>query len=185
MRALFFRFATDKDIDALWAILQDGIATIGELGITQWQFGYPNRDVVARDISRGHALLCEDPSTGEILGGLALVFDAEADYNAPTERWLTPNPAEGEKPVYAVIHRNAIARSAARQGIMKELFAEAERIAREAGRASMRVDTHPQNVNMRGLLESLGYTCCGDHPLTPNGGEPPEDLVRVGYEKLL
>lgn len=175
------RKATDADADTVLAILQDGVRAIAELGIEQWQHGYPNREAVDIDIAARQSWICEDAESGAPLGTLALSFGYEADYNSPTERWLTPeNP---DAPAYAVIHRTAVSRAAARRGVMSFLFAGAEREARAAGRKSVRVDTHPGNVRMRALCEKLGYTLCGEHLLTPHGDEV--DRVRLGYEKLL
>lgn len=183
MGAIIVRKTTPADADAVWAIIQDGIATIGALGISQWQHGYPNRAVVERDIDRGVSFVAEDAQTGEKLGTLAVTLEAEDDYVSPTEHWLTPDPAPGAAPVYAVVHRNAVAHAAKGRGVMRALFAAAEDAARAASRVSLRVDTHPDNVNQRGMLEHLGYAFCGQHEYTPKAAEP--DIIRVGYEKLL
>lgn len=183
MGTIIVRKANPSDADAVWSVIQDGIATIGSLGISQWQHGYPNRAVVERDIERGVSYVAEDAETGEKLGTLAVTFDAEDDYASPTEHWLTPDPKPSEEPVYAVVHRNAVAHAAIGRGVMRALFAAAEKAARDAGRASVRVDTHPRNTNQRGMLEHLGYAFCGQHEYTPKAGEP--DIIRVGYEKLL
>ncbi len=178
---LTMRRATPCEADGVLSILQDGIAAIAELGIEQWQHGYPNMKAVQADIAAGHSWVCEDTATGELLGTLALSFDYEADYDAPTEKWLTPESPEA--PAYAVIHRTAVARTAARRGVMSFLFRGAEDEARRAGRKSLRIDTHPGNVRMRALCEKMGFTPCGEHELTPHGDEV--DRVRLGFEKLL
>ena len=178
---LVMRRAKAGDADAVLGILEDGIAAIARLGIEQWQHGYPNMEAVRADIAAGRSWLCEDAAPGEPRGTLALSLDYEADYDSPTERWLTPeDPAD---PAYAVIHRTAVAAGAARRGVMSYLFCGAEEEARRAGRRSLRIDTHPGNVRMRALCEKLGFTCCGEHELTPHGDEV--DRVRLGYEKLI
>ena len=49
-----------KELDAITQIVSDARSRIGRLGIDQWQYGYPSRDVIAEDIRRGRSYVARD-----------------------------------------------------------------------------------------------------------------------------
>ena len=183
--ALTVRRCALEDVDAAAAALVDGRAALHARGIPQWQAGYPDRSTVEADVRAGTGYVAVDEQ-GRVLGTLAFLLEAEPDYEARPGIWLTPATAPGENVAYACVHRCAVAAAAARMGVMTAMFDAMEKYALEAGRASMRVDTHELNVPMRTFLERRGYRACGEIVITSNGtggGEP--DPRRIGYEKLL
>ena len=52
---LQFRIADHGDFDGIWAVLMDGKAALGHLGIDQWQGAYPTQQIVRDDIEAGHS----------------------------------------------------------------------------------------------------------------------------------
>ena len=42
-----------KDIDRVMVIIGEARQSIGKLGIDQWQYGYPNREIIKDDVSKG------------------------------------------------------------------------------------------------------------------------------------
>ena len=54
MAAVEVRRAEPSDLERVMEVLGDGRAALGELGIDQWQQGYPSEDVVLRDIAGGN-----------------------------------------------------------------------------------------------------------------------------------
>jgi hypothetical protein len=60
-------------------------------------------------------------------------------------------------------------------GFAKRFMASAEAMAAQSV-GSMRIDTHPDNRIMQGLVGSLGYTYCGDVVI---------ESRRLAYEKIL
>jgi ribosomal protein S18 acetylase RimI-like enzyme len=60
-------------------------------------------------------------------------------------------------------------------GFAKQFMLAAEAMASERV-ASMRIDTHPDNKIMQKMVDSLGYTYCGDVVI---------ESRRLAYEKLL
>lgn len=52
-----FRKAALEDADDIWEILRRAIARRKEDGSNQWQDGYPNPEVVQKDISNGHGFV--------------------------------------------------------------------------------------------------------------------------------
>lgn len=173
------RQTVPADIEAAERCLADGKAALAALDIPQWQDEYPNRLDIEQDMRQGASFVAVDEA-GAILAVMALSFDGEETYDEIDGTWLTGSASSS--PRYAVIHRCAVSARAARRGIMSQMFIEGERLAREHGCESMRIDTHERNVRVQGLVGKLGYTRCGIITL-PYQGE--RDPLRVAFEKLL
>ena len=62
---LQFRIADHGDFDGIWAVLMDGKAALGHLGIDQWQGAYPTQQIVRDDIEAGHSYVLEED--GEVV----------------------------------------------------------------------------------------------------------------------
>ena len=83
-----FRKATKKDIDTIMQIISDARARIGKLGIDQWQYGYPTRDIVKEDIELERFYVGEEE--GNILSVFVIVEDGEPTYEVIYNgEWLT------------------------------------------------------------------------------------------------
>lgn len=170
-----FRHSTIRDIDAMMEVIDSGKELLKEQGIDQWQKGYPNRELLLKDVEAGIGYVVED--AGRIVGVCAVTFTGEEAYREiKNGAWLTPDDS-----VYATIHRGAIAKESRGQGLTTFLFSAVEAMARENGAVSMRADTHPENPGMRRSLEKAGFVRCGEIALLE--GEEAGD-VRVAYEKV-
>ncbi|MFR3451501.1 MAG: GNAT family N-acetyltransferase [Collinsella sp.] len=145
----------------------DGKAALAALDIPQWLGDYPNHLDIEADMAEdaSYVAVGED---GTVLAVMALSFSGEETYDQIDGAWLTES--DSREPRYAVIHRCAISAAAARRGIMTLMFEEGERIAREHGSQSIRVDTHERNIPVQGLVSKLGYTHCGTITLPYPGG---------------
>ena len=176
---LIIRPTTEADIAGAEACLTDGKATLAALGVPQWLGDYPNHLDIEADMAEdaSYVAVGED---GTVLAVMALSFSGEETYDQIDGAWLTES--DSHEPRYAVIHRCAISAAAARRGVMTRMFAEGERIAREHGSQSTRVDTHKRNVPVQGLVSKLGYTHCGTITL-PYPSEV--DPLRIAFEKVL
>lgn len=168
-----------SDVAAAEACLCDGKRALATMGIPQWQDEYPNRIDIEADRADGASYVAVDDG-GTVLGVMALSLSGEETYDDIDGSWLTAS--DSAHPTYAVIHRCAISAGAARQGVMTAMFIEGERIARERGALSVRIDTHERNIPLQGLVAKLGYTRCGVIALPyPEESDP----MRVAFEKLL
>lgn len=167
------------DVEAAEKCLVDGKAALASLDIPQWLGDYPNHLDIEADMAEeaSYVAVGED---GAVLAVMALSFSGEKTYDQIDGAWLTES--DSHEPRYAVIHRCAISASAARRGVMTRMFEEGERIAREHGSRSIRVDTHERNIPVQGLVSKLGYTRCGTITL-PYPGEV--DPLRIAFEKVL
>ncbi len=164
---MIFRKATTDDIDQIEAMVRAASGRLGASGIDQWQRGYPNRSSIEQDVASGVGMvLCEGAT---IIAYGAVIFTGEPAYEGLTGGvWLT----QGE---YAVVHRLCVSEIFFGMGFSKRFMSAAEAMAAERVR-SMRIDTHPDNKIMQGLIKSLDYTYCGDVVI---------ESRRLAYEKIL
>lgn len=167
-----FRKANKKDLDRVMQIISDARARIGKLGIDQWQYGYPTRDIVKEDMALERFYVGEEE--GEILSVFVIVDDGEPTYETIYEgSWLT-----GDEDKYVAVHRIAVSGHAVRRGIASETFRFVAAQAISRGFSGIRIDTHEGNIPMRRMLEKNGFIHCGTIYLLD--GEK-----RVAYEKKL
>ncbi|AZA85805.1 GNAT family N-acetyltransferase [Chryseobacterium shandongense] len=162
------RKAEMTDRDVIWDILQQAIERRRKDGSTQWQNGYPNIDTVESDITKefGYVLTVD----GEIAVYAALILNDEPAYSTIEGAWLS----NGE---FVVIHRVAVDEKFAGQGMTKKLFDHIEDFTKSHGIQSIKVDTNFDNIAMLKILESKGYTYCGEVYLA--GG------IRKAFEKII
>ena len=162
------RKAEIEDRDIIWSILQQAIERRRIDGSAQWQHGYPNLDTVESDIVKnfGYVLTVD----GEIAVYVALILNDEPAYSNIEGAWLT----NGE---FVVVHRVAVDEKFAGQGLVKKLFDHIEDFTKSQGIQSIKVDTNFDNIPMLKILESKGYSYCGEVFLA--GG------MRKAFEKII
>lgn len=165
---MLFRAATTADIPTIWKILQQAIEQRRQDGSEQWQHGYPNEQTVRDDVDAGYAYVLIDEQV--IIAYAALIVGIEPAYDVIEGRWLTDGP-------YAAVHRVARSTEVQTKGIATEVLACIERICREKGVPSIRLDTNYDNRPMLRLLEKLRYTYCGEIQF--------QGASRMAYEKVL
>lgn len=165
---IHFRKANATDIDIIWEIIQQSIERRRKDGSDQWQNGYPNLQTVESDVEKGfgHVLTVNN----DVAVYVALIFNDEPAYSSIEGAWLTT----GE---FLVIHRIAVSEKFAGQGLVKKLFDYVEDFVRSQNVQSIKVDTNFDNIAMLKILESKGYSYCGEVVLS--GG------VRKAFEKVV
>jgi tRNA (guanine37-N1)-methyltransferase len=166
------RRASPEDVDTLLAITAQASAFLAQQGVSQWQDGFPNRDVFLQDIQAGNCWLFTHD--GQPAGCVSLYRQPEPDYDAIQGQWLT----QGD---YGTVHRLAVAEGYRGRGLATEMLTFMEDLLQGLGYPSVRVDTHRDNQPMRKLLKKQGYTRCGVVYLTDT---VEEDNRRVAYEKV-
>lgn len=168
------RSTTIDDIEKVLEIIEDAKKTIKELGIDQWQNGYPNRDVIENDIKDEKSFVLE--KDGNILGTVVVAFEKENSYENITEgQWLTDG-------YYFVIHRLAVDTNYKNNGIATKILELIEEKIKNTNIKSIKVDTHEGNIPMRKFLEKNGFIQCGVIYLE-NCQE--NDSKRIAYEKII
>lgn len=157
---LAFRPARTEERGRILEIIAQAKAQMRALGSAQWQDGYPAAADIDADIAGGCGyVLARQPDAGEGSAGRivaygAVVCGAERAYASIEGRWLTSGN-------YVVLHRLAVADGEKRRGAATEFVRRTERLARERGFASLRIDTNFDNRYMLRLLARLGYGYCG------------------------
>ena len=168
------RLAVESDIDGIMNCIYDARAFLKASGSTQWNgpLGYPNVNTLLDDIKNKIAYVCE--RNNEICG-VAAFAGYEPEYDSELANWIT----KGNK--YTTIHRIAVLDKYRGTGVAKELLAYAEVYTKQIGNISIRIDTHPKNMAVQGLVESLGYTYCGEIVYSRIPVEP----IRLIFEKIV
>nr|WP_309758314.1 GNAT family N-acetyltransferase [Flavobacterium sp.] len=163
-----FRKAELSEITAIWAILKDAIARRKQDGSTQWQDGYPNPEIIQKDIEKGQGfILVLDEN---IIGYYAILINNEPAYKAIEGKWITNTD-------FVVVHRVAIATNHLGQGYAKMIMKHIENFAINNSIYSVKADTNFDNIAMIKIFENSGYAYCGEIYFR---GSP-----RKAYEKVL
>ncbi len=165
-----FRLATHADIPQMMPLFEAASQGLRNIGVNQWQNGYPQRSLIESDVESGVSFVLLDE--GVIIGTAVISFGGEPTYDHIEGAWLT---TEAE---FVVIHRLTIRPDRRGARLAERLFAEAERMCRERGVRTMRIDTHEGNLPMQRAVERYGFQRCGVIYL--DNGDP-----RLAYEKPL
>lgn len=147
------RKVEENELGQVWVILQEAIERRRLDGSKQWQDGYPNPTSVKSDFDNGYGYVLE--SENKIMAYAAIIFDEEPAYNGIEGKWLTNEP-------YLVVHRVATSNETMGKGMAKKLFLMLEDLAKENRVFSIKVDTNYDNAAMLHILDTLGYTYCGE-----------------------
>ncbi|SHH55458.1 hypothetical protein SAMN02745823_00272 [Sporobacter termitidis DSM 10068] len=148
-----------KDIMDIYDRARDYMRTSGNMA--QWVNGYPGEGLVLEDIRNGFSHICMDG--GRIAAVFSLVTGEDPTYKEIYDgRWLNENP-------YGTVHRIAVAIH--QKGVAAFCL---DWCLQKCG--NVRVDTHEDNLPMRGLLTKCGFTYCGVIYL-------PDGSPRFAYQK--
>jgi ribosomal protein S18 acetylase RimI-like enzyme len=145
------RLAVDEDLPALMTLLRRVVPLMIASGNLQWDEGYPNEEVLGRDIRLAQLWVAE---TDEAIAGVAAItMDQEPAY--AQVGWDIHEPA-------IVVHRLAVDPAFRGAGVARALMQKAEEVAVERGLEALRVDTNTQNQATQKLFPQLGYQLAGE-----------------------
>jgi GNAT superfamily N-acetyltransferase len=163
-----FEKAAITDSSEIWDILQHAIIRRKNDGSNQWQDGYPNPEVIKKDIENGVGyVLTEGQNT---VGYCAIIINDEPEYQKIEGNWLTNAD-------FVVFHRVAIAEKYLGKSLSKKMIEFIEDFARKNNIISLKADTNHDNFAMMKIFEKSGFTFCG---IVHFRGSP-----RRAYEKVL
>ena len=163
-----FRKATLSEINPIWDILQQAIIRRKKDGSNQWQDGYPNLEVVKKDIEKESGYVLTEGET--IVGYIAVLINDEPAYEKIEGEWLTNDD-------FVLFHRVAIAENYLGKGLAKMMINYIEDFAVENNIKSIKADTNFDNDAMLNIFEKIGYKYCGQVHLRGN--------PRRAFEKVL
>lgn len=141
-----FKKATLLELDDILVLYDNARRFMRETGnLTQWQNGYPNKNLIAEDIKKGQLYILED--NGEISAVFVYFKGVEPDYEQIDGKWLNDKP-------YGVLHRICVAKKG--NGIAAKCFEFAYLDCK-----NLKIDTFPDNKIMQHTLEKNGFVRCG------------------------
>lgn len=165
--------ATAEHLEEMCRITAEAKAQLRRLGLSQWQKGYPSREVWEEDIRKGMAWLAVEEE--KVLGVFAFQTAPDISYGEIDGKWLTDTP-------YASMHRVCVSDDSKGKGVAGQMFGHGFSMAKELGFASVRIDTHPGNLPMQRALGKAGFVQCGTIYL--KGGCEDGD-ARIAFERIL
>ena len=163
-----FRQATISEIPQIWIILEEAIIRRKKDGSEQWQDGYPNPEVVRKDIEKGAGFVLIENET--IIGYTAILINDEPEYDNIKGEWLSNED-------FVVFHRVALSENHLGKGLAKKIFEFIEGFALNNNIYSIKADTNFDNHAMLKIFDKTGYQYCGK--VYFRGGE------RLAFEKIL
>lgn len=164
------RKTEDKDFDDIWVMIEAAKLRMAADRIDQWQNGNPNEEHIRAAIESDEGYVLEED--GRIALFCVISFIDEDSYeHLDSGSWRS----DGK---YASIHRAVVSEDFCGRGLMGQMFEQAERMAREQGAASLRLDTHADNRPMQRASEKYGFVQVATLTL-------PNDGPRVAYDFLL
>lgn len=147
------RLAEVTDVNAIMTIVGQAQQALAELGIDQWQDGYPSRQAILDDIACNVGYVAVEDN--RVIGYAAIVLTGEEAYKQiDANEWNTSND-------YVVVHRLCVSSSVRRSGVAIGLMQHAASLAREHSFSAFRIDTHRGNIRMLAMLQKLGFKPTG------------------------
>lgn len=160
---MYIKKAVMGEIDVIMSIYEYARRFMRENGNQmQWGENHPARALIENDIRQEKLYVCIDDD--RIAGVFYFASEDDATYRVIKDgAWLSSEP-------YGVVHRIASAegRKGAATFCLNWAFEQTDNI---------RIDTHEDNIPMRGLLEKSSFIYCGTIYL--NNGSP-----RMAFQKV-
>lgn len=163
-----FRKAKPEEIPQIWQILRQAIIRRKDEGSNQWQNGYPNPEVVRKDIEKGVGFVLTENQI--VVAYSAVLINNEPSYADIIGKWITNSH-------FVVVHRVAVSQDHLGKGLAKKMLSYIEDYALSNGIFSIRADTNFDNAPMLHIFENSGYKYCGEVLL--------RDSPRKAFEKVL
>ena len=165
-----FRKALLSEKTKIWEIIQHAIKRRKEDGSNQWQDGYPNIEVIEKDIKNGEGFVLADGNT--IIGYCAVLINNEPEYEKIIGKWLTNSD-------FVVVHRIAIAESYLGRSLSQIMLQNVESFALNNSIFSIKVDTNFDNFAMLKIFEKMDYIYCGEVYFRGNPRKAFEKVVKI------
>lgn len=175
------RPAVKDDFDRIKALLNQGHQAYIKLGIDEGKYKrYPSARRLTHSIKNGTTHVVENMDS-QLIAVFAVSFSPDKNYLTPMRgSWLTPSNADPQ--AYAELQWVTVDEPFRRRGVGSFMVDRACRIARDAGRMSLRADIYPENEPMRWLLEKHRFTFCGTFSMKDTFGRKKP---RSAYEIIV
>ena len=141
--------AKKQDLDTIANLAQQTRNHMSSLGLQQWVGDYPNYSHFLVDYEKKGLYVYK--SENNIIASISILPENDEAYKEIT--WLKSNSM--------VIHRVVVNPLYQKMGIGIQLFQFAKELAKENHCESIKVDTHPDNNRMQGLIKKAGFVEVG------------------------
>lgn len=174
MSLIYIRKATNKDLPDIMNIINEAKALLKADGSVQWQGGYPNEEILTKDIA---AMQCFVLMVDQKVAGTATLIIG----NEPSYDEISGGAWNNTTDPYATIHRIAIGKAFAGQHLSHFFLSNLISAAYAQGVRNFRIDTHAVNKRLQAMAKGFGYIHRGkiyvDEP-----AENHEDNARLAFE---
>jgi ribosomal protein S18 acetylase RimI-like enzyme len=152
MNNILVRKANKEELDGIVRIFKNAIAVMDKNNIPQWDEIYPNREVLTDDIAKGHMFVCEKDDQMVAV----FVLNQECDDEYKNGEW------QYKEASFAVVHRLCVNPNFQNKGIGRQTMLIAEKLVKEKGIETIRLDAFSNNLFALALYERLGYKRVGE-----------------------
>ena len=140
-----------NQLDQIFSLFSDAIITMENAGIHQWDEIYPDKEILAEDISKNQMFIGKEGN--DIAVCFVLSEDCDEEYKNGNWQW--------PKAKFCVIHRLCVNPKFQNQGIATKTMEYIENLCRTAGYNSIRLDRFTENPYSQKLYDKAGYSVVG------------------------
>lgn len=155
---MIIKQAKADDLDAIMDMYASCVEGMLALGIDQWDESYPNRAIIEQDLK--DACYYIGVLEGEIVAGMRVDKIQDPTYLRIDWKDKTNN--------FMVVHRLGSKTNVWNKGIGKQMMEFAEKLAKEKGCSSFRLDTYSHNPKAIAFYKKRGYSQLGHINLKPD-----------------
>lgn len=143
--------ATKEQTKEVFSVFSAAINHMEQQGIHQWDEIYPDLPTITEDITKNQMYI------GKIDEKIAVCFVLSEEYDEEYKngKWQWPDSK------FCVIHRLCVNPRFQNQGFATKTMEYIEKVCKEAGYDSIRLDCFTQNPYSRKLYEKAGYSVVG------------------------
>ena len=161
--------AKEEQITRIMEIIEDGRANLKQLGLPQWQNGYPDLEQMKKDVEQQKSYVLMDGQ--QIIRTVCLDEDGELAYDALNGEWSSNDP-------YIAIHRMAVAKEAAAKELVHSFYKRLRKLFT------------PKGLNKSGLIHIQRIYQCNawqkkNHYQYVGNVSYGENIPCYAYEKIL
>lgn len=143
--------ATEEQTKEVFSVFSAAVNHMEQQGIHQWDEIYPDLPTISEDIAKNQMYI------GMIDDNIAVCFVLSEEYDEEYKngKWQQPDSK------FCVIHRLCVNPRFQNQGFATKTMEYIEKVCKEAGYDSIRLDCFTQNPYSRKLYEKAGYSVVG------------------------
>ncbi len=138
-------------LDEIFSLYSNAIITMEKADIHQWDEIYPDKAILAEDISKQQMYIGKE---GQNIA-ICFVLSEECDEEYKNGNWNWPDTR------FTVIHRLCVNPAFQNQGIAAKSLKYIENLCKSQGYNSIRLDCFTENPYSRKLYDKTGYSVVG------------------------